>query len=499
MMLDKARVKETLADQGWRLNHLYQITDKDGKKIPFQMNWAQQQFFENLHTNNIILKARQLGFSTFINLLQLDTALFVPNTACGVIAHTDDAAKELFQRNIKFPYDHLPDAAKKFAPTQADSAHQYRFANGSSIRVATSMRSGTIQILHVSEFGKICAQFPQRAREIVTGSLETVGQGNIVVIESTAEGNEGYFHDYCQTAKALADGRKKLARADYRFFFFPWWQEPAYRLTGSVIIDDHLQRYFERVEADIGQTLDAGQRKWYAAKRERLGEDVFREYPSTPEEAFWVSTEGSYYAQQLARARKEGRIGRVPLDSRAPLNTFWDIGIDDATAIWLHQEVGSQHRFVGYIEGSGEPLQYYVNRVREHAGSVVMGTHHLPHDAAKRDPKDGKTYQQIAESLGLRPIKIVQTPDLLAGIQATRDLLSAAYFDEERCAIGLKRLQGYRKDWNERMGCFADRPRHDDNSHGADALRQWAQGYRAKSPSARPMTAPIVYDTVAGY
>ena len=131
--IDPALVKSTLAEQVWRLNHLYAITDKDGKKIPFEMNDAQQKFLTEIHSNNLILKARQLGFSTFINLLQLDTALFVPNTACGVIAHTDDAAMELFRRNIKFPYDHLPDVVKTLNPPTSDSAHQIRFKNGSGI------------------------------------------------------------------------------------------------------------------------------------------------------------------------------------------------------------------------------------------------------------------------------------------------------------------------------------------------------------------------------
>ena len=83
----------TLGSQRWRLDNLYWIIDKQGRRIKFRMNWAQRELFEQLHCNNLILKVRQLGLSTLVNLLQLDTALFVPNTACGVIAHNDDSAK----------------------------------------------------------------------------------------------------------------------------------------------------------------------------------------------------------------------------------------------------------------------------------------------------------------------------------------------------------------------------------------------------------------------
>lgn len=476
--LDVAAVRQTLAEQAWRLNNLYWITDKDGHRVQFRLNWAQKEFFDAIHCNNLILKARQLGFSTFINLLQLDTSIFVANTACGVIAHNDDAAKELFSRNIKYPYDNLADSVKALAPAVTDSAHQFKFKNGSSIRVATSMRSGTIQILHISEFGKICAKFPERAREIVTGSLETVGAGNLVIIESTAEGNDGYFYEYAQAARAVADANRKPRVSEYKFFFFPWWKEPTYRQKEPEIIGATLQAYFEKVEAEIGRALDAEQRNWYAAKRNKLGVDCYREYPSTPDEAFMASLEGTYYTAQLAEARQTGRIGFFPPDPRSPINTFWDLGIDDYTAIWFHQRIGSQNRFFHYLEGEGEALPHYANQVFDwQKRGYVLGTHYMPWDADIRDKKDGKKYADAAEEIGLRPIKIVRTPDLLGGIQAARSAIMTCAFDESGCELGLKRLASYRKDYNERTQTFMDRPLHDQASHGADAFRMFAQGY----------------------
>ncbi len=177
-----------------RLNTLYYIQDKSGKKIRFKLNWTQQELYNNVWYCNVILKARQLGISTFICLLFLDRCLFNSNKSAGIIAHTMDDAQQLF-RKIKFAYDCLPEAIKKEITCDNDTAQMLKFSNGSSLRVGTSLRSSTFQYLHISEFGKICAKYPDKAEEIITGSLNTVAPGQYIFIESTAEGRDGYFYN----------------------------------------------------------------------------------------------------------------------------------------------------------------------------------------------------------------------------------------------------------------------------------------------------------------
>jgi hypothetical protein len=177
---------EQFLDPRWRLSNLYTITDKTGTRVPFRPNSAQMALLDDLHSANIILKARQLGFTTLCCLIYLDACIFTPNTRAGVIAHKLDDAKVIFRGKIKYPYDQLDEGLKAAAPALQDSADTLTFANNSSIRVSTSMRSGTLQYLHVSEFGKICAQYPEKAREIVTGALNTVEAGQFIVIESRA-------------------------------------------------------------------------------------------------------------------------------------------------------------------------------------------------------------------------------------------------------------------------------------------------------------------------
>src|SRR5688500_1530060 len=216
------------------------------------------------------------------------------------------------------------------------------------------MRSGTLQYLHVSEFGKICAQYPDKAREIVTGALNTVEANQFIVIESTAEGQDGAFYRLCQEARERAASGKPVSELDWRFHFFPWWREPAYALPRDPVpIGEEYQRYFEKLEAE-GIGLTQGQKAWYVKKDRTMEADMRREYPSTPDEAFEQALEGAYFSTQLAIATKHGRIGAFPVDPRYLVNSFWDLGRNDLNTMWLHQFVAGHHRFVGYYENSGD-------------------------------------------------------------------------------------------------------------------------------------------------
>jgi putative nucleotidyltransferase with HDIG domain len=225
----------------------------------------------------------------------LDACLFAPHTRAGVIAHRLDDAKVIFRDKVRFPYDRVDEGLRAAVPAVQDSADQLTFGNNSSLRVSTSMRSGTLQLLHVSEFGKICAQYPDKAREIVTGALNTVEAGQFVVIESTAEGQEGAFFDMAQKARARALSGAPLTSLDYRFHFFPWRADPGYALAdASVAVGAEDGRYFEGLEAQ-GISLTMVQKRWWVRKAETLGGDMKREYPATPDEAWALALAKSSY------------------------------------------------------------------------------------------------------------------------------------------------------------------------------------------------------------
>lgn len=486
--------KLKMADPLWRLCNLYKIIIKgDGKDeslvVHFVPNRAQRRLIKRLWHRNIILKARQLGFTTLIAILWLDTALFSKNPIrCGIIAQDREAAEMIFRDKVKFAYENLPEDLRTAMPLVRDSASELLFAhNGSSIRVATSMRSGTIHRLHVSEFGKIGAKFPDKAREVVTGSIPAVPLSGILVIESTAEGREGEFYKMTIRAMEIADSGRKLGSKDYRFHFFAWWQEPGYVVDPQhVVMAGTDAAYFDEIESKIGRVLTMDQRAWYVATRDADfsgdQEKMWQEYPSIPEEAFQVSTEGCFYAKELAAVRKERRILRIPMVP-GPVNTFWDLGHSgsgDATGIWFHQRVGMENRFLRYFEwSSGETLFAYVRYLQE--TGYVFGRHYLPHDAENKrlgtDPDMNRSIRDMLEDLlpGHCFETVPRVTDIHTGIQAVRNILPSCYFDEAGCKEGLAHLAGYRREWDDKHGVWRGHPRHDEHSHGADSFRQFAQ------------------------
>lgn len=485
---DADELARCLANPEWRLfsGCLYKIMIKgddgeDSLVLPFKPNRAQRRFVTRLWHRNLILKARQLGFTTLIAILWLDHALFNGDQRCGIIAQDRDAAKVIFRDKVKFAYANLPPEIRECFLLEADNADELLFAhNNSSIRVATSMRSGTIHRLHVSEFGKICAKFPDKAAEVVTGSIPAVPTNGILVIESTAEGREGEFFELVQRAEALDASRAKLTPKDYRFHFYAWWQEPRYRLDSTTVSVSREQHdYFDLIESQADCKIDPDQRAWYVATMQAdfsgAEERMWQEYPSTPAEAFQVSTEGNYYAKDMIALRKRGGVCRVPVLD-LPVNTFWDIGNADGCAVWFHQDLRGEDRFIGYYEAHGEDLKHYVKALTD--TGHLFGKHFLPHDAAHRKLSDtNRSTQDMLRELGIKNSIIVPIiTDLMAGIHMVRKHLKGAFFDTDGTKKGIERIEGYKKVFSRADNRFTDQPNKANGcSEGADALRQWAQ------------------------
>lgn len=482
------QARDLFSNWAWRLNNLYTITDKDGRKIPFRMNSAQELLFNEMHYLNLILKARQRGFTTFIQIFLLDVCLFNSNIRAGTIAHTLPDAQAIFRDKVKFPYDNLPDGIKAAVPRIADSASELMLGNNSSVRVGTSLRSGTLNYLHVSEYGKLCAKYPEKAREVRTGALNTVQAGQIVFIESTAEGQEGHYYELCESARAKARSKLPLTSLDFKFHFHPWHADPDYAIDATgVAIPAEYQRYFAKVESQ-GIALRPEQKAWYVKKAEVQKSDMLREYPSTPDEAFEASIEGAYYANEMAAADLAGRIGAFAAIPGVPVNTAWDIGYGDYTSIWFFQRIGSRIRLVGYLQNSGEGMLWYLREFKRlaEANTWSWGEHFWPHDGKVHEWGSGRSRIEQArdnEALKINP-RIVPAMGVDDGIAAARMMLPLCDFDQGNCSEGLKALRSYRKDWDEERAVWRDRPRHDWASHGADAFRTLASRYRDVEPAA---------------
>lgn len=474
---------EQWADRRWRLNNLYYIQDKLGEVVLFKLNDAQNSLLDDLHYLNIILKARQMGFSTFILILALDCCLFNSNFAAGLVADTIDNAKGLLKR-IKFAYERLPAEIKAAVPIKTDNAYEIELCNGSGIEVGVSLRSGTKNLIHVSEYGKICAKAPDKAKEIKSGTLNTIAPRQLVFIESTAEGRAGDFYDKTQQARSMIDAGKSLGDLDYRFHFFPWWRDKTYQVASEHLITEEDAKYFEDLKSEYGIDLTEPQKWWYAAKKNEQGDDMWKEYPSTPDEAFKAAKDGAYFAKDMRNLRQLGRIGSFPFVPGIAVNTMWDFGQGDAQTIWLHQEVAGENRFVGYFEDSGMGLGHYFNWLEKWRSmrNATWGQHLAPHDVDHRRQTatsgQAETIKTMVSGLGYTFETVERNPDKINSIQSIRTKLPSCTFDEVGCAKGIVHLESYSRDWDEKLGVWRSHPRHDEHSHGADAFMVFSDGYK---------------------
>ena len=469
---------DKLSDPVWRLNNLYYIKDKKGNKVLFQPNVQQMQLLKEMWYFNIIPKARQLGVTTFFSIFYLDKILFSENKTAAIVAHTREQAKKIFTDKIKFAYDNLPDWLHNILGTpDTDTAQELTFTNGSKIFVGTSTRGSTIQYLHVSEFGFTCQHYPDKAEEVVTGSINSVQTGQMVSIESTAEGKEGYFFEFCQEAlKAQKEGRA-LSHQEFKLFFFPWWQSPEYvNNQGHIIITSKEEEYFEELRTKHSISLTLPQKEWYVLKRRKNKEKMYNQFPSTIEEAFNASVEGAYYASQMQYIYENKHIRPVPYDARYPVDTFWDLGMNDENVCIFVQFVGSEIRIIDVYANSGEGLAHYVKMLRDKP--YTYAHHTFPHDIMVRSLSTGDMRKKTLQDLGMTNIRVCPKPNsIVEGIERARSLFSRFYFDESKTQPLYDALQNYRKEWDAKMGVFKDTPRHDKSSHYADAIRVLASSY----------------------
>ena len=191
---------------------------------------------------------------------------------------------------------------------------------------------------------------------------------------------------------------------------------------------------------------------------------------------FLVHAEGAYYATEMREAKDQGRIDVVNYESSTGVVTAWDLGVGDSTAIWFAQFIGPEVRVIDYYESSGVGLDHYA-RVLQEKG-YVYSEHILPHDVRVKELGTGKSRLETLDSFGIRPVTIAPQLMIDDGIQAVRSMLKNCWFDAERCERGIDALRQYHREYDDNGKVWRSRPAHDWASHGADAFRYLAVGYR---------------------
>ena len=183
--------------------------------------------------------------------------------------------------------------------------------------------------------------------------------------------------------------------------------------------------------------------------------------------------EGSYYAKYLTKAELEERITTVPYDPYAQVETFWDIGVSDSTAIIFAQRCGQEIHIIDYYEAQGEGLPHYAGilKKKEEENTWQYGTHYAPHDIKVREFASGaRTRLEMAKDLGIH-FEMVPNISIQEGIETVRGIFHKLWFDSKNCKYLIKCIENYHKAFNERLNVYSDRPVHDFSSHACDALR----------------------------
>jgi len=474
-MTEEEELEKLLKSRYWRLNNLYWIMDDHGKRVKFNINPVQYLLYKALWWLNVILKSRQHGITTFVCLFFLDACLFTPNIRAGIIAHKLADAKKIFRDKVKYAYDNLDEALKIEGKLNLlkDETMELVFANNSGISVGTSMRSGTLQYVLVSEYGWICQHAAQKAREIKAGALETVHEGGYIFVESTAEGVGDDFQHMCMAAEHKKANDIKLTRLDYQFHFFPWYIKPENQLFDEVEIPDHFVKYFEKIERVSGDTIGPSYRNWYVKKKETLRELMYKEHPSTSEEAFYASIEGTILGRYMIRAKEDNRIDFVPHDPHYPVYTASDLG-DMHTAWGFFQFIRNRINVIDFYEdnsglGPEDYAKVLTTKPYVYSGHVtgpdILGSN-------RKSTQTSKMTIDIYAELGIH-FDVLEPHTKEIRIGASRGIIDRCWFDDRRCSILVKHMMNYHKEKDEIASTedhtvYKEEPVHDAACHAAD-------------------------------
>lgn len=241
---------------------------------------------------------------------------------------------------------------------------------------------------------------------------------------------------------------------------------------------------------DFARTaMEKGDPAWYAAMHKASDTGIIDaqelelarqsmtvdEYAQEFECSFTAAIKGAYYGAEMNRAEEETRITRVPHQRGQSVETWWDLGIGDPTAIWFVQRIGKELHVIDFYETSGEALAHYLGimqaKAMEHG--YVYGDTVLPHDAKARELGTGKDRVNVFEGHGIDPV-VIPLHRVEDRIDAVRNMLRLCWFDKERCSYGIECLRQYRKEWDDKKRTWRNVPEHDWTSHAADAFGQGA-------------------------
>jgi len=393
--------------------------------IPYKPRPLQKEIHKNLARFSVLVCHRRFGKTvlTVNELIKKCLQCKLPRPRYYYIAPTYSMAKRIAWDYLKYYTSVLPKMEFHETELRAD------LPNGGRIQLLGCERPQTLKGLYMDGvvLDEVAQMPPKMWTEVIRPALSD-RKGFMVAI-GTPQGHNSFFELYNH---GLQDEN---------------WYAKSFKASETKIVDEEE----------------------LAAAKSMMPPEI---YEAEYECSFESSAIGAIYSQSLAKADTEGRITKVPYDSTIKVDTYWDLGMRDKTAIWFVQQKGSAIHLIDYFEDSGESLEYYASVLDERG--YVYDTHYLPHDANVREIGTGKSRLEIAQSLGL-VTSIVPKMSIEDGINATRMTLGRCWFDYEKTKDGLDALRQYRWAVTDK-GETKNRPQHDWTSHSADAFRYVCTG-----------------------
>ena len=412
-------------------------------EVPYRPREYQLEVHKNRKRFSVLVCHRRFGKSVLsINEL-IKTAADKPRSLCAFIAPTYRQGKSIAWEYLKFYTQPL----LKIGGTRNESELRIDLFNGSRIQIFGADNPDSIRGLGFDAvvLDEYAIMAPRVWTEIVRPAVaDKLGW---VLFIGTPMGHNQFWEVY-----------------DYALRGHDDWYGKLYRASDTKVIP------VEELEQ---------------ARSIMTPEQYEQEF----ECSFTAAVSGSYYGRLITKAEKDGRIGNVPIDDNVGVETWWDLGIGDSTAIWFAQRVGQEIHLVDYYETSGESLAHYADVLNEKNYSYT--SHIAPHDIMARELGTGKSRLEVANELGIN-FDIAPKLEVDHGIESVRNALPFCYFDREKCKVGLDALRQYRKQWDEKNQVFKNKPLHNWCSHAADSFRY---GCVAEPIDTTDWDAPINVDT----
>lgn len=453
--------------------------------VPFRPTPEQLEIIHSIYTHGfkkiIILKARQLGMSTVIDIMLVDQALWREGFQGAIVDATQQDASKKLANKVRLAFENLPPAIKNVFEIGYNSDSRFSVRPRASqshawseIQAGMNARGDTFAFLHISELGAIQLEDHHRATEIITGAIPAAKNG-ITIIESTWKGGKaGPFWELVSKAIDAKLSPENLTSHDFRLFFFPWFTDDQYRIEGNYDqISDETNAYLDQIEKEENVNITPPQRLWYYKVAMALGFYRFREYPSNLEECFRASIEGAVYQSRMLRARVENRVSEFSPAEDVLTFTLWDLGSPLNTTTWFVQQVGREFHFIDLLGEEDISLAERISIIR--SKPYHYSFHLLPHDAAQKE-RSGFSFHASIHKLGLRNARIMPRPtDIWPGINHAHQMFSRFHFRLPQTDRGVDALSSYHTKKDKTNNYITETPVHDWTSHYADPIRLLAE------------------------